>query len=192
MTTDDLRQAALAGGIVERLAYADFCEERGDDLGTLIRLACQVKQFNLSCSVRFRAEGCNPFRELCSVCRIDIFRTAVLAPLLATIDAAWEVCPELIEARTLGNVISHRCTICQGSGRIGKLWRSCPECDGHGELSHSNRTCTRCSGYGVLLPENTPLWELWCVLVLTFDPRADQVRRGDVAVILGLLAEVKP
>lgn len=216
MTTDPLRQAALADGIEDRLTYADWLEERGDPLGEIIRRVCSIRIHEHD--RMGEGDGCADCQMHWGYLETKLI-PAVLAPLLATIAETYRNLPRCSHCdgnRVQENPIGE-CTECDGWGRIGKLWRSCPECDATDEV----HDCTRCSGYGVLLeiecrnsrshpqppdPTNlrlhcvfcdgagyipSPLVELWEVLALTFDPCADQVRRGDVAAILGLLSESK-
>ena len=210
-----LLASALAGGIPERLAYADFLEPRGNPLCELIRLTCTS------------AAGEKAEAQLAK--DIAALRPVIFAPLLAAIDAAWEKCEECRgrgwtdRSGHPGQPDIHDCRDCQGIGRVGKLWRKCGECGVDGKSIPQELkchwkpkphiesvSCACCDGTGVLLqvpcprcggghPEfcsgachgtgyiPSPLLPLWQVAALCYMPEADAIRRGDAKTILEML-----
>jgi len=188
-----LESACLAAkgddAIPVRLAYADWLEERGDPLASILRLACE----DLSCP----ASSPPDYRRVCSCDRCikrDMLKSERELYERQMIEAVNQVAPPCWTCRGVGIVdatlfmldpIPQRepCPRCSGTGRQRELAVICPQCKGHGRVAARKidagkfvvtsdfRKCGTCDGYNVLLlvearPGDLPVdsWErLYCL-----------------------------
>lgn len=206
----DLLTVALADDeITTKLVYADWLEPRGESLGELIRLACAIrlkqtsnleeaKYFLLETEVltpliaacRAAIPACNECKDIplkgrrglrwsCSKCNDTI-----------NINHLWLNCPEC-EMRARNGVyrVSPVCAKCDGYRVLLKI--ECPKCTSGGQwvpkwVREQNAEAHGHVSDGYI---DSPLLTVWQILKLTYDPRADSVRHGDMPTILKLFEE---